>query len=150
MKNKEKFKNEIVDIICNGDSVGINKETYTPVPCCKIPCDKCLFYTEKLLCVDALVNWANQEYKEPNAMSFKDSFFLGFIKDEYKYIARDENGDLYAFAIEPKKYEERGTWIGMNAASLSKFNIVFPMVKYTDEQAWKISDLKKLKLVKNY
>lgn len=35
-------------------------------------------------------------------MLFKDSLFLGFIKDKYKYIARDENGDLYAYTIEPK------------------------------------------------
>lgn len=150
MKNKEKFKNEIVDIICNGDSIGINKQTYTPVPCSKIACDKCLFYTEKLLCVDSLVNWANQEYKKPNVITFKDSFFLDFIKDKYKYIARDANGVLYAYTIEPKKYEERGIWVSTDTTSLSKFNIVFPMIKWTDENPWKISDLKKLKVVKNY
>lgn len=30
------------------------------------------------------------------------------------------------------------------------FNIDFPMIKWTDEQPWKISNLKKLKVVKNY
>lgn len=29
-----------------------------------------------------------------------------------------------------------------------KFNIDFPMIKWTDDQSWKISDLKKLKVVK--
>jgi len=81
-------------------------------------------------------------------MLFKDSLFLGFIKDKYKYIARDENGDLYAYTIEPKKYEERGIRIGTDTTGMYKFNIDFPMVKYIDEQAWKISDLNKLKVVK--
>ena len=150
MKNKEKFKNEIVDIVCDYGDIGVNKETYTPVPCCKISCDKCLFYDEKLSCVGALVNWSNQEYKEPIVISFNDAFFIGFIKDKFKYIARDENGDLYAHAIEPKKYKECGIWIGTDDIDLFKFNIDLPMVKFTDVQAWKIADLKKLKLVKNY
>lgn len=38
----------------------------------------------------------------------------------------------------------------MGGINLSKFKVDFPMVKYTDEQAWKISDLKKLKVVENY
>lgn len=48
MKNKEKFKNEIVGIVCSGDNLAVNKETYEPVPCAHIPCWHCLFYqTEK-------------------------------------------------------------------------------------------------------
>lgn len=150
MKNKEKFKDEIVNIICDGNSIAINKETYLPTACSGFECSNCLFYTVKLNCTDALVKWANQEYKETNVISFNDYFFLGFIKDKFKYIARDENGNLYAHAINPKKYKEYGVWIGTDAINLFKFNIDFPMVKYTDEQAWKISDLKKLKVVKKY
>jgi hypothetical protein len=68
----KKFKNEIVYIICNGDSIGINKETYTPVPCCNISCDKCLFYTKKLLCVDALVKWSDEHpWKISDLMKLK-------------------------------------------------------------------------------
>lgn len=36
------------------------------------------------------------------------------------------------------------------AVAIYKFNIDFPMIKWTDGQSWKISDLKKLKVVKNY
>lgn len=108
------------------------------------------FYAEKALCVDALVNWSKQEYKEPNVISFNDSCFLDFIKDKFKYIARDKNGDLYAHAIKPKKYEAFGVWNGVDDINLSKFKVDFPMVKYTDEQAWKISDLKELKIDKKY
>lgn len=150
MKNKEKFKNEIVDIICNGDSIAINKETYTPVPCCKTSCDKCLFYTEKLLCVDALVEWASQEYKDPIVISQNDIAFLSYIPNKFKYIARDNSDNLYAFDVEPKKYGDYGFWCGNDAMGIFRVNIDFPMIKYTDDKAWKISDLKKLKVVENY
>ena len=47
-----------------------------------------------------------------------------------------------------KKHDEYGIWVGKDSVSIFKFNIYFPMIKYTDEHAWKISDLKKLKVVK--
>lgn len=47
MENKEKFKNEIVDIICDGDSIAVDKETHVPVTCTNIECDNCLFITLK-------------------------------------------------------------------------------------------------------
>lgn len=141
MKNKEKFKDKLVDIICGGDSIAIDKETHEPIPCSDIKCGNCLFYSVKLNCPDTLVEWANQEYKEPIVISHKDIAFLEFISDKFKYIARDNNGCLYAHAINPKKYEEYGVWFGTDEIGMHKFNVEFPMVKYSDEQAWKISDL---------
>lgn len=151
MKNKEKFKDKIVDIVCNGGTLAVDIETNEPVDCNTFDCDKCLFHVSGFgACSDVMKVWVNQEYKGPNVISWSDSFFLGFIKDKFKYIARDENGDLYAHAIKPKKYGGCGVWIGMDDINLSKFKVDFPMVKHTDEQAWKISDLKKLKIVKKY
>lgn len=149
MKNKEKFKNEIVGIVCSGDNLAVNKETYKPVPCAHISCCHCLFYDN--YCVNnKLIDWGDQEYKEPIVISDKDSLFLNFIKDYYYYIARDKNERLYAYFIKPKKCEGYGLWEGGAPIRLEHFNVVFPMIKWTDEQPWKISDLKKLKVVKNY
>lgn len=151
MKNKEKFKDKIVDIVCNGGTLAVDIETNEPVDCNTFECGKCLFYVNEFgTCYYSMKKWVNQEYKDPNVISLNDTLFLGYIKDKFKYIARDENGYLYAHAIKPKKYEECGIWIGMGGINMSKFKVDFPMVKYTDEQAWKISDLKKLKVVKNY
>lgn len=149
MKNREKFKDEIIDIVCNGGNLAVDKEKYTPIPCIKIACTSCLFYDDGCR-IGKIKEWAEKEYKNITVISRADISFLTYIKDEFKYMTRDENGDLYAYRIEPKKYEESGMWIGTDTARMSKFNIVFPMVKYTDEQAWKISDLKKLKVVENY
>lgn len=150
MKNKEKFKNEIVDIICNGDSIAVDKETHTPISCCNTKCGSCLFYTEESLCIDALVNWSNKEYKEPSVISYHDSLFLNFITDEYEYMARDKNGKLFIHKTEPFKYQDIGVWDSQDAGWIFSLNIVFPMIKWEDKEPWKISDLKKLKVVKNY
>lgn len=122
MKNKEKFKDEIVDIVCNG-------------------CGDCS---------DMLIERARREYKKPIVISYNDALFLNFIKDDYNYIVRDKNGDLFAYVSIPEKAQDRGIWIGTSGVGLYKFNIVFPMIKWSDEQPCKISDLKKLKKVINY
>lgn len=149
MKNKEKFKNEIVDIVCNGGSIAVDNITYEPVDCNTVDCGTCLFYGCGV-CSDVLIEWARREYKKPIVISYKDNLFLNFIKDEYKYIARDKNGGLYAHNTTPIKYEYNGVWIGGSEILMNKFNVDFPMIKWSDEQPWKISDLKKLKVVKNY
>ena len=149
MKNKEKFKNEIVDIICNGDIIAVDKKTRTPVSCSSIECDKCLFRGESG-CSDVLNVWSNQEYKESIVISNNDILFLNFIKNEFEYITRDKTGCLYAYDSKPKKYVDDGVWVVGTIAALFKYNIDFPMVKWSDEQPWKISDLKKLKVVENY
>lgn len=151
MKNKEKFKNKIADIVCNGGSLAVDIETNEPVDCSTFDCNKCLFYgSEFALCSNVMKNWANQEYKETNVISYNDSLFLNFIKDDCEYIARDKNGCLYIYFVEPKKRRNYGFWEGGIQARLNNFNIYFPMIKWSNEKPWKISDLKKLKVVKNY
>lgn len=92
-----------------------------------------------------MATWANQEYKEPIVITYNDRLFLNFIKNEYEYISRDKSGCLYAYASKPKKYEDSGNWIGDVIAGIYRFKIDFPMIKWSDEQPWKISDLKKIK-----
>lgn len=150
MKNREKFKNEIVDIICNGDNIAVNKKTRVPLACTNIKCNKCLFYNIKQYCIDALVEWANQEYKCNTVISQGDIEFLNYIADRFKCIARDKNGDLFLYTSTPTKYQDRGIWLGGKGAGIYDFRINFPMIKWSNEQPWKISDLKKLKVVENY
>lgn len=49
-----------------------------------------------------LIEWARREYKKPVVISDKDCVFLNFIKEDYKYIARDKTGLLYAYFSNPK------------------------------------------------
>ena len=102
MKNKEKFKNEIVDIVCNGDVIAVDKETRTPVACSSIDCDKCLFLVE-IGCSDTLVAWANQEYKESFVISRKDRVFLDYIKEDYGYIYQGIKMGVYTLILLNRK-----------------------------------------------
>lgn len=52
--------------------------------------------------------------------------------------------------VTPPKYQDNGYWNGIAGLPIHAFNVDLPMIKWEDEQAWKISDLKKLKVVKNY
>jgi hypothetical protein len=96
--------------------------------------------------------WAESEYNEKPVISKKDKAFLEYLKEEYKYIARDKNDVLYAYNAEPCKARESWNsgcsdyWFRLN----HRFDINFPMVKWSDEEPWLIKDLKKLEVVEEY
>ena len=63
MLNKEKYAKEILDIACNGDSVGMRNGILCS--CDTINnCKHCDFYNEGTLCEEVIKEWANSEYKE--------------------------------------------------------------------------------------
>ena len=63
MLNKEKYAKEIIDIACNGDSVGMRNGILCS--CDTINnCKHCDFYNEEILCEEVIKEWANSEYKE--------------------------------------------------------------------------------------
>ena len=88
-ERKEKFKDEILDIICKGGNIAVYNTTYEPVDCNIIDCGNCLFYGCGC-CSDIRIEWYRREYKKPVVISYKDKLFLNFIKEDYKYIARDK------------------------------------------------------------
>ena len=80
-------------------------------------------------------------------ISKRDRTFLDYIEG-YKYIARDGDGELYVYITKPKK----GLWNWADARfkSLAGLDIDLPMVKWSDDEPWKIEDLKKLEVVDEY
>lgn len=65
MKNKEKFRDEIFEIACKGNSIAINKYTGELVDCGGVGCKDCAFNNpNKLSCREACCQWANKEYKQ--------------------------------------------------------------------------------------
>ena len=60
----------------------------------------------------------------------------------YNYLARDEDGALYAFDSSPVKTEKSGLWdVCLNLDSEHIQNDNFPEVKWTDEEPTMISKL---------
>lgn len=150
MTNKEKFTKEIVDIVCKGEPFAIEKSTGLPVSCTTLICSECLFDGASS-CRDSIEEWAESEYIEKPVISKKDKAFLEYVKEEYKCIARDKNGELFLYRLTPYKEEGLLNWIGRNCSCLHlKYNVDFPMVKWEDSEPWLIEDLKKLEVVDSY
>ena len=97
MKNKEKYAKEIIEIVCDGNRIAIVRQTGEFRSCYETPCRECLFHpsnTEQ--CKEKVREWAEAEYVERPVISKSDRTFLDYIKEEYQYITRDEDGDLFA------------------------------------------------------
>lgn len=150
MKNKEKYSKRIVEIACDGNGIAVDKHSETVDSCLCIPCSDCLFNDNKD-CDKGRREWAESEYIEKPVISQKDKAFLEYIKEEYKCIARDKNGELFLYRLTPYKEEGVLNWIGRNCSCLHlKYNVDFPMVKWEDSEPWLIEDLKRLEVVEEY
>lgn len=153
MKKKEEYSKEIVEIICNGKNIAVDKKTERPVVCSDFDCDKCMFRAENNCRRRYLLKeWAESEYIEKPVISRKDKAFLECLGKEYKYIARDKNGELFIYEEKPRKLDDKLCWNCYNDLfCLShRFDVNFPMVKWSDEEPWLIEDLKNLEVVEEY
>lgn len=149
MKNKEKYAKEIVELACNGRNVAVCKSTGKPIDCIDIVCSKCSFAVGS--CTESRKEWAESEYIEKPVISKRDRLFLDYIKNNFVYIARNENGKLFAYEAQPRKEKTYWKCTCGNCLLLNRqLNIDFPMVKWEDTEPWLIEDLKKLEVVEEY
>lgn len=145
MKNREKYAEELLNVACAGKRVAIDKQTMQIRGCEGLSCGNCLFSCGD--CDTKLAEWAESEYVEPVKISKRDRTFLNYIEG-YKYIARDGDGELYVYITKPKKGLRN--WADARFKSLAGLDIDLPMVKWSDDEPWKIEDLKKLEVVDEY
>lgn len=80
-----------------------------------------------------------EEYKEPIKLSKFEYEYLKVAKEnEYNFIARDKNNNLYLYSNKPWKdeiywyYEDRITLV---------FAELFKFVKWEDEEPWEIDEI---------
>lgn len=152
MKNKEKYAKEIIDVACSGNCFGLTRCTNKILPCNCIPCIHCVFNGETC-CEQTKREWSESEYVELSVISKKDMAFLDCFKEEYKFIARNEDGKLFAYSSKPYKDKNFKCWCVydcINNRLILNYNVDFPMVKWSDSEPWKIEDLKKLQVVEEY
>lgn len=151
MKNKEKFKKEIVELACDGNDVAVRKSTGKPIDCDDIECGECLLLGDKS-CTKLRREWAESEYAEKLVISKRDRAFLDYLRDRWKYMARDNvSNTVYAFTKIPEKSKfGHFAYTGEARRISSDFNVVFPMAKWSDDSPWLIKDLKKLEVVEEY
>ena len=154
MKNKEKYMTEIIDACLDGMTIAV-KADGKPCICQKMSCKECIFYDgTNPYCRDRIRAWANSEYIERPVISKRDKAFLEYLREEYRFIARDENGKLFAYETQPKKEEVCWDSFGLISERYLylnyHFNIDFPMVQWSDSEPWLIEDLEKLEVVEEY
>lgn len=145
MKNREKYAEELLNVACAGKRIAIDKQTMQIRGCEGLSCGNCLFSCGD--CDTKLAEWAESEYIETVKISKRDRTFLDYIEG-YKYIARDGDGELYVYITKPKKGLRN--WADARFKSLRGLDIDFPMVKWSDDEPWKIEDLKELEVVDEY
>lgn len=151
MKNKEKYAKEIVEIASKGSKIAIEKSTGKLRPCEGLLCSGCMF-GEIWNCAEATRKWAESEYIEKPVISKRDREFLDYLKDRWKYMARDNiSNAVYVFTEIPVKSKVgHFVYTGEARRISSDFNVVFPMVKWEDSEPWLIEDLKKLEVCEEY
>lgn len=104
MTNREKYAEQILDIVCNGGSVAVDLEKQKPVDCTEIRCRECKFEMSGIPCGSLRKQWCNEEYTEPPIDWSKvpvDTPIL--VKDSHddewlhRHFAKFEDGVVYAW-----------------------------------------------------
>ena len=151
MKNKEKYAKEIMNIACSGDIIAVIKESGRIVPCDSTRCSLCLFHAYN--CKEKIRAWAESEYIEKPVISKRDRAFLEYLREKYKFVARDEDGKLFVYSSKPYQNKNFKLWCsgcGNDSRLRLNYNVEFPMVKWSDSEPLLIEDLKKLEVVEEY
>ena len=119
MKNKEKYKDELVKIL--SDHIAIDKDTGVPIDCHGFKCQKCMFqYKECDNKADIVEKWLEDEHEIVNwskvavdtPILVKDYLNTPWLK---RYFARFENGKVYTFD------DGRTSWSVVNDNELSSW-----------------------------
>lgn len=115
-------------------------------------CSECGMSKERSNCSVARLKWLLSEYKEPIKLSKLEYDILKYLSDNtrHMYIARNENGALYVFDVEPVKNKVNNLWTGRGASWLGVFNKLFQFVQWEDSEPTSIEDvLQNCEVIKN-
>lgn len=88
--------------------------------------------------------------REEPTITEDEKVILRNLPEKYRFITRDKSGELYIYQNKPGKGEE--AWqngVGNVVIYLMVFNHLFQMVKWEDNEPWKIEDLLKLDVKKD-
>lgn len=118
--------------------------------------DICILYREKNNISDEyalphqeVIQWLNSEYKDLTKLTELEYEILKYcLRENYKYIARDKNGDISLYLDEPDKDLLTEFWHGKEY-EFTLFNSLFPFIKWEDREATSIQEVLKNCAVEN-
>ena len=163
MINAEYYKDEILDLINNGEDIAFNKYTKKLMPCEPMPeyddgsCKDCLWgcnaeNPDLEDCVFATIRWLLAEHKEyPILTRFQYISLIKLFKIyDYKWIAKDKNNKEALFFMHKPQKNITGKWWNPtteeNCYEIFTFPIEldnFPFIKWEDIEPWSIEELLK-------
>ena len=82
MKNYEKFKDEIIEILDN--HLAIDKDTGKPIECDQIDCNDCMLKNVSH-CLGRTKKWLFEEAKEPIELTQFEYDLLNCLNDEWEF-----------------------------------------------------------------
>lgn len=88
--------------------------------------------------------------REEPTITEDEKVILRNLPEKYRFITRDKSGELYIYQNKPGKGEE--AWqngVGNVVIYLMVFNHLFQMVRWEDDEPWKIEDLLNLDVKKS-
>lgn len=113
MLNREKYAEEILDIVCNGDKIAVVDRK--PRRCSGVKCNTCslgMFGS----CYDGIREWANSEYVEPPVDWSKvpvDAKILVRNREDATWVRRHfakyEDGKIYAWSDGLTSWSDAGS-----------------------------------------
>ena len=145
MLNAEKNKKVILDLTEGGYYFAVRKDGQNIARNCDgLNCEDCIFDEEEDCgCSFSRMKWMLSEYREPVKLSKLEYDILKYLSDNtrHMYIARDENGALYVFDVEPVKNKVNNFWTGRGASWLGVFNKLFQFVQWEDSEPTSIQEV---------
>ena len=101
MKNREKFAEQIIDIVLSGKGLAVSRKTGEPCDCRKIECLECIFCGKYNACTAS-----KKEYEEPPVDWSKVPV------DTPIYVRRSENEQWKKRHFAKYEYGKVHTWFG--------------------------------------
>lgn len=150
MTEREFHAKEILDVACNGQKIALVKETGKIVNCMTLQCEKCGFAINGLPanCEETTREWCASEHIERPKLTKNEKMLLSLLDERWKYMARDQDENLFIFERRPSKDYDINIWNNTRSPYVSRVDVLirdsFSMVKWEDENPWSIEDLKKL------
>jgi len=96
-----------------------------------------------ILCGNKGYKILKEPYEIKPQLTEDERVILKNLHEKYKWIARDCDGKLYMFKIEPLKYWSKWVVYDGNATHIDIFNHLFQFVKWEDQEPYSIEELLK-------
>lgn len=126
MKNREKYKDILVDYALVGISLALTKEGKIE-PCKDIPCDECV-WGDDYSCRREKLKWLDEEYIETDwsKVEVDTKIYVGDTLEEVKekkklrYFAGYKDGEIYAYVNGCTSWSAKGEKLFWNCAELAE------------------------------